>query len=132
MGPLARLQRASTRLLRYGRAVAAADRSLLARRVLLLASDGVVLALSFWAAFALRLNAISPQALSDSLLLLPVLLAVGLGTLLVSGWYRSLTRTTGSHSFYSLLPRTSFIVLLLLLVSTLDRSRPATFVLVLL
>ena len=122
MGPLARLQRASTRLLRYGRAVAAADRSLLARRVLLLASDGVVLALSFWAAFALRLNAISPQALSDSLLLLPVLLAVGLGTLLVSGWYRSLTRTTGSHSFYSLLPRTSFIVLLLLLVSTLDRS----------
>ena len=78
--------------------------------------------LSFWAAFALRLNAISPQALSDSLLLLPVLLAVGLGTLLVSGWYRSLTRTTGSHSFYSLLPRTSFIVLLLLLVSTLDRS----------
>ena len=122
MGPLARLHRAATRLLRYGRAVAAADRSLLARRVLLLASDGVVLALSFWAAFALRLNAISPQALSDSILLLPVLVAVGLGTLLVSGWYRSLTRTTGSHSFYSLLPRTSFIVLLLLLVCTLDRS----------
>ena len=75
----------------------------------------------------------SPRRLfSDSLLLLPVLLAVGLGTLLVSGWYRSLTRTTGSHSFYSLLPRTSFIVLLLLLFSTLDRSLgPATFVLVL-
>ena len=69
MGPLARLQQASFRLLCYGRAVAAADRSLLARRVLLLASDGVVLALSFWAAFALRLNAISPQALSDSLVL---------------------------------------------------------------
>ena len=71
MGPLARLQQAFSRLLRYGRSVAAADRSLLARRVLLLASDGVVLALSFWAAFALRLNAIAPQALSDSLVLLP-------------------------------------------------------------
>ena len=122
MGPLPRLQRASARLFRYGRAVATADRILLARRVLLLVCDGIVLVLSFWAAFALRLNSISPPALFESFLLLPVLLIVGLGTLLVSGWYRSLTRTTGSHSFYSLLPRTSFIVLLLLLFSTLDRS----------
>ena len=104
------------------RDVAGADRSLLARRLLLLISDAWVMAMSFWAAFALRLNSIFPQALDESLELLPVLLVVGLGTLLVSGWYRSLTRTTGSHSFYSLLPRTSLIVLLLLLVCTLDRA----------
>ena len=116
------LHRRIARLLTLGQELASADRGLLARRLLLLACDGVVLASSFWGSFALRLNAIFPQPLVDSLPLLPVLLIVGLGTLLVSGWYRSLTRTTGSHSFYSLLPRTSLIVLLLLLVCTLDRA----------
>ena len=78
MGLLARFVGYLTRVSRYCRAVAAADRSLLARRFLLLACDGFVLALSFWGAFALRLNAIFSQAFLDSLLLLPVLLIVGL------------------------------------------------------
>ena len=49
------------------RDVAGADRSLLARRLLLLISDAWVMAMSFWAAFALRLNSIFPQALDESL-----------------------------------------------------------------
>ena len=119
---LSLLRRRFARSLTFCREVLAADRTLLARRLLLLLCDGFVLALSFWAAFALRLNSLAPQALAESSALLPVLLLAGLGTLIASGWYRSLTRATGSHSFYSLLPRTSFIVLLMLLVCTLDRS----------
>tara|TARA_B100002051_G_scaffold158452_1_gene149844 strand:- start:266 stop:2272 length:2007 start_codon:yes stop_codon:yes gene_type:complete len=108
--------------LSFCRSVASADRSLLLRRLLLLVCDALVLTLSFWASFALRLNSLAPAAFLESLALLPVLLLVGLGTLIISGWYRSLTRAAGSHSFYSLLPRTCLIVLLLLFVSTLDRA----------
>ena len=117
-----RLTRRCQRGLRLLRGVAGADRILLLRRLALLLSDGVVLVLSFWAAFALRLNQVWPDALQQSLSLLPALLLIGLSILLFSGWYRSLTRSTGSHSLYGLLPRTGLIVLLLLLFSTLSRQ----------
>ena len=117
-----RLTRRCQRGLRLLRGVAGADRILLLRRLALLLSDGVVLVLSFWAAFALRLNQVWPDALQQSLSLLPALLLSGLSILLFSGWYRSLTRSTGSHSLYGLLPRTGLIVLLLLLFSTLSRQ----------
>jgi nucleoside-diphosphate-sugar epimerase len=97
-----------------------ADRTLLPRRLLLLAIDALVLALGFWAAFALRLNQLYPPQFLQGLPLLLALLPIGLGTLFFSRWYRSLTRTTGSHSLYGLLPRTALIVLLLLLVTTLQ------------
>lgn len=109
-------------LLSYLQDVKGADRFLLLRRSILLLTDLLVLALSFWAAFALRLNEIWPTSLVNSLPLLPFLLCLGLGILLFSGWYRSLTRSTGSHSFYSLLPRTALIVLSLALINTLFRT----------
>ena len=119
---LDRLRRSVANWLIYLRGVAGADRLLLIRRLLLLLNDAAVLALSFWAAFALRFSQVWPPALQQSLALLPVLLLIGVGTLMFSGWYRSLTRTTGSHSLYGLMPRTGLIVLILLLVSTLSRA----------
>ena len=103
---LDRLRRSVANWLIYLRGVAGADRLLLLRRLLLLLNDAAVLALSFWAAFALRFSQVWPPALQQSLALLPVLLLIGVGTLIFSGWYRSLTRTTGSHSLYGLMPRT--------------------------
>ncbi|WP_255008452.1 polysaccharide biosynthesis protein [Cyanobium sp. ATX 6F1] len=95
------------------------DQSLIPRRLLLLVLDGALISLAFWAAFAFRLldNA-SPQ-FELQLHLLPWALFIGLSVLLSSGWYRSLTRYSGSHSLYGLLPRAGLAVLLLLLVSTL-------------
>ena len=119
---LDRVRRAFVGWMHYARGVARADRLLLIRRLLLLVGDGVVLALSFWAAFALRLSQVWPPALQESLVLLPALLLIGISSLLFSGWYRSLTRTTGSHSLYGLMPRTGAIVLALLVVSTLSRA----------
>ena len=109
------LKQATADLLSYVREVAAADRTLLARRFFLLFCDATVFALSFWLAFSLRLNSFNPKALQESIALLPALIIIGLGSLAASGWYKSLTRATGSHSFYSLVPRTTFIVFCLLL-----------------
>ena len=90
-----------------------ADKTLLARRLLLIAVDVVVMAISFWAAFALRLNnLLSQQFWRATPLLLPLLL-IGVGVLLISGWYRGLTRSTSSFALYGLLPRTAIIVILL-------------------
>ena len=71
---LDRVRRAFVGWMHYARGVARADRLLLIRRLLLLVGDGVVLALSFWAAFALRLSQVWPPALQESLVLLPALL----------------------------------------------------------
>ena len=116
------LKQTTAQFLGYVRDVAAADRTLLARRFFLLLCDALVFALSFWLAFSLRLNSFNPKALQESIALLPALIIIGLGSLAVSGWYKSLTRATGSHSFYSLVPRTTFIVFCLLLLCTFDRS----------
>jgi FlaA1/EpsC-like NDP-sugar epimerase len=45
--------------------------------------------------------------------------ATGLPVLVLTGWYRGLTRYAGSHSLYGLVPRSGVMVLILLLVSTL-------------
>ncbi|MFS6826465.1 hypothetical protein [Cyanobium sp. ATX-6F1] len=105
------------------------DQSLIPRRLLLLVLDGALISLAFWAAFAFRLldNA-SPQ-FELQLHLLPWALFIGLSVLLSSGWYRSLTRYSGSHSLYGLLPRAGLAVLLLLLVSTLLGGAAAPFLL---
>ena len=83
---LDRLRRSVANWLIYLRGVAGADRLLLIRRLLLLLNDAAVLALSFWAAFALRFSQVWPPALQQSLALLPVLLLIGVGTLMISGW----------------------------------------------
>ena len=96
------------------------DRTLIARRFLLIGVDAVVLLLAFWAAFALRLNHFSPPQFWRAKPLLSPLLLLGIGCLFFSGWYRGLTRSTGSYALYGLLPRTGLITLLLLLVCTLQ------------
>lgn len=50
--------------------------------------------------------------------LLVLALLTGLPVLLLSGWYRGLTRYAGSYSLYGLLPRSALMVLVLLLANT--------------
>jgi FlaA1/EpsC-like NDP-sugar epimerase len=99
------------------------QRKILARRLLLFGLDGLILGLGFWAAFAIRVGMVSSPWLSANLYLLPVAITIGLSVLIASGWYRGLTRYSGSHSLYGVLPTTALIVLLLLLVSTIS-ARP--------
>ncbi len=95
------------------------DQSLVPRRLLLVLLDAGLISLAFWGAFALRLLDNDPTQLDQHLHLLPWAAGIGISVLLLSGWYRGLTRFSGSYSLYGLLPRAGVAVLLLLLVSTL-------------
>lgn len=90
----------------------------LLRRFAVMAVDGLLITLSFWLSFALRIGQLNPPWFHSNLHLLPWAVAIGWGVLLLSGWYKGLTRYSGSHTLYGLLPRSGLIVLLLLLVST--------------
>ncbi|MEB3318198.1 MAG: nucleoside-diphosphate sugar epimerase/dehydratase [Cyanobacteriota bacterium] len=90
------------------------------RRFLLLFFDGLLIVFSFYGAIALRLN--NPINLNiflseQKILLLPAVVS-GLAVLWLSGWYRGLTRYTGSYSLYGLIPRSFLMVILLLFLST--------------
>lgn len=90
------------------------------RRFLLLFFDGLLIVFSFYGAIALRLN--NPINLNiflseQKILLLPAVVS-GLAVLWLSGWYRGLTRYTGSYSLYGLIPRSFLMVVLLLFLST--------------
>ena len=90
------------------------------RRFLLLFFDGLLIVFSFYGAIALRLN--NPINLNiflseQKILLLPAVIS-GLAVLWLSGWYRGLTRYTGSYSLYGLIPRSFLMVVLLLFLST--------------
>ncbi len=92
----------------------------IARRFLLLFFDGLLIVFSFYGAIALRLN--NPISLNiflseQKILLLPAVIS-GLAVLWLSGWYRGLTRYTGSYSLYGLIPRSFLMVILLLFLST--------------
>lgn len=102
-------------LLRY------VQKQLLARRLLLVVFDGLMIITAYLGAFILRLpDAMSLKGLLPStILLLPLAVITGLPVLVVSGWYRGLTRYAGSHSLYGLVPRSGAMVLILLLISTL-------------
>ena len=95
--------------------------SLLWRRFALVGFDGLLILASFYGAYALRLPERESLAMAmASVQHLPALAVIsGLPVLVLSGWYRGLTRYAGSHSLYGLLPRTLVMVLVLLLVSTL-------------
>lgn len=94
--------------------------NIILRRCLLLGLDGILIVLSFYGAIALRLN--NPADISvfvtKQKALLPAAIFSGLGVLWLSGWYRGLTRYTGSFSLYGLIPRSFLMVLLLLFIST--------------
>jgi FlaA1/EpsC-like NDP-sugar epimerase len=90
------------------------------RRFLLLFFDGLLIIFSFYGAIALRLN--NPINMNiflseQKVLLLPAVIS-GLAVLWLSGWYRGLTRYTGSYSLYGLIPRSFLMVILLLFLST--------------
>lgn len=90
------------------------------RRFLLLFFDGLLIVFSFYSAIALRLN--NPINMNIFLsgqqtLLVPAVIS-GLAVLWLSGWYRGLTRYTGSYSLYGLIPRSILMVILLLFLST--------------
>ena len=103
------------------RAITASSESLLLRRLALVAFDGALILLAFYGAYALRLPEKQSLVIAmGSVKHLPALAVIsGLPVLLVSGWYRGLTRYAGSHSLYGLLPRALVMVLVLLMVSTL-------------
>jgi FlaA1/EpsC-like NDP-sugar epimerase len=94
--------------------------NIVARRLLLLGLDGVLIILAFYGAIALRLN--NPDDigifLTKQMALLPAAVLSGVGILWLSGWYRGLTRYTGSYSLYGLVPRSFLMVLSLLFIST--------------
>jgi FlaA1/EpsC-like NDP-sugar epimerase len=92
----------------------------MARRALLLFLDGLLIVIAFYGALALRLN--NPVNLDvflnqQKILLFPAVVS-GLTVLWLSGWYRGLTRYTGSLSLYGLIPRSFLMVILLLFIST--------------
>ncbi len=96
-------------------------REVLLRRSALVVVDGLLIVASFLEAFTLRLQERETlmQVLPQHLHLLPLALLSGLPILVMSGWYRGLTRYAGSHSLYGLVPRSGLMVLVLLLISTL-------------
>jgi len=95
------------------------DASVVSRRLFLLGFDAALITASFWGALALRLNGEVGTQLANTSYLLPVAIAIGLLTFLGSGWYRGLTRYSGSLSLYGFPPRAALVTLALLLVSTL-------------
>ncbi|KEF42956.1 MAG: nucleoside-diphosphate sugar epimerase [Cyanobium sp. CACIAM 14] len=97
------------------------QKRLLARRFLLVVFDGLLIVAAYLGAFYLRLpdTATLQGFLPSTIRLLPLAVITGLPVLLVSGWYRGLTRYAGSHSLYGLVPRSGVMVLVLLLTSTL-------------
>ena len=97
------------------------QKQLLARRLLLGVFDGLLIVLAYLGAFILRLPDVTALKgfLPSTIQLLPLAVLTGLPVLVVSGWYRGLTRYAGSHSLYGLVPRSGAMVLTLLLISTL-------------
>ena len=92
---------------------------MLCRRLCLLGCDAGLITASFWGALALRLNGDLTPQFNSSAYLLPAAIVIGLLVFLGSGWYRGLTRFSGSLSLYGLPPRAALVALGLLLVSTL-------------
>jgi FlaA1/EpsC-like NDP-sugar epimerase len=84
----------------------------LLRRLVLLGFDSLLIVLAFLGSLLLVR---SPETLLlATSKLLPVAVLSGLSILLISGWYRGLTRYAGSHSLYGLIPRTGSMVLLMM------------------
>ncbi|MCT0198197.1 polysaccharide biosynthesis protein [Synechococcus sp. CS-1325] len=85
-----------------------------------MALDTFLISASFLATFYLRMQGDIMTYLIAYRELLAWAVLIGITVLASSGWYRSLTRYSGSLSLYGLLPRSGLFVLLLLLISTLQ------------
>lgn len=86
------------------------DRFALLRRTALVGLDGVLVVVAFWCTFVLRMNVLWHPWITQSLPILFLLVPVALVTLIQTGWYQGLTRYSGSHSLYGLLPRTALFL----------------------
>jgi FlaA1/EpsC-like NDP-sugar epimerase len=84
----------------------------LLRRLVLLGFDSLLIVIAFLGSLLLVRSADTLFLATSKLLALAVV--SGLSILLLSGWYRGLTRYTGSHSLYGLIPRTGSMVLLMM------------------
>ena len=84
------------------------------RRFLLIAIDGILLTLSVWLSFWLRLaHPFHPSFMAAGIWLLISVLLVGLPLYAVTGHYKGLTRYVGSAAFYRLVGRNGLLVFLL-------------------
>ena len=86
----------------------------LARRLLLMGIDSLLLPLAVWLSFWLRLAHPFHLTFQDAgLWLLPAVLLVGLPLYAFTGQYKGLTRYAGSRALYRLAGRNGLLVLLL-------------------
>ena len=86
----------------------------LQRRLLLVAADALVLPLSVWLSFWLRLaNPFHPSFIASGWWLLPAVWLVGLPLYAISGQYKGLTRYVGSRAIYQLSVRNALLVVML-------------------
>ena len=86
----------------------------LARRLLLIGTDALLLPLAVWLSFWLRLaNPFHPNFQAAGSWLLPAVLLVGLPLYAITGQYKGLTRYVGSLALYRLAGRNGLLVLLL-------------------
>ncbi len=86
----------------------------LARRLLLIGIDALLLPLAVWLSFWLRLaHPFHPSFLAAGLWLLPAVWLVGLPLYAFTGQYKGLTRYVGSRALYRLSGRNGLLVLLL-------------------
>lgn len=84
----------------------------LLRRLVLLGFDSLLIVIAFLGSLLLVRSPDTLFLATSKLLVLAVV--SGLSILLFSGWYRGLTRYTGSHSLYGLIPRTASMVILMM------------------
>ena len=92
------------------------------RRLLLMALDALLLSLSVWMSFWLRLaHPLSPQVVAVGSWLVPAALVLGLPLYVLTGQYKGLSRYVGSRALYHLSGRTAVLTLLLMAVGSLLR-----------
>ena len=91
----------------------------LKRRLLLIATDALLLPLAVWLSFWLRLAQPFSPKFEEGLWLLLAVLLIGLPLYALSGQYKGLTRYVGSLALYRLAARNGLLVLLLVLTGVL-------------
>ncbi|MCP9892097.1 polysaccharide biosynthesis protein [Cyanobium sp. Aljojuca 7D2] len=93
----------------------------LSRRLLLIATDALLIPLAVWLSFWLRLAHPFTATFAASLWLLPAALMIGLPLYALTGQYKGLTRYVGSLAFYRIAGRNGLLVVLLALTGLMAR-----------
>ena len=105
----------------------------LARRLFLICIDAILLPLSVWLTFWLRLaHPFHPSFFAAGVWLLPISLFVGLPLYALTGQYKGITRYVGSDAIYRLAGRNGLLLLILALfgvMAGMPMSPPTTWIL---